>query len=72
MTPPTDTVVTMPGLSERAKAPRFIRLNPADNVVVAIDPFLPGATVEGITAISRVPKGHKMATRRDRRGRSRS
>ncbi|MEO8669209.1 MAG: altronate dehydratase family protein, partial [Bauldia sp.] len=50
-------------LTERAANPRFLRLHPEDNVVVSIEPILPGATVEGIAAISRVPKGHKMATR---------
>ena len=30
--------------------------------MVAIEPILPGATAEGMTALSRVPKGHKMAT----------
>ncbi|CAN5243264.1 altronate dehydratase family protein [soil metagenome] len=59
---PTDTIVSMPGLSERAKTPRVLRLNPADNVIVSVDPIMVGATAEGITAISRVPKGHKMAT----------
>jgi len=59
---PTDTVAAMPGLSERAKTPRVLRLNPADNVAVAVDPILPGAVAEGVTAISRAPKGHKMAT----------
>jgi len=62
MTPANDTVVPMTGLSERARTPRFLRLNPADNVIVSVDPILPGAVAEGITAISRVPKGHKMAT----------
>jgi len=58
----TDTNVQPIRLSERAGNPRFLRLDPSDNVVVSIDPILPGATVEGITAVSRVPKGHKMAT----------
>ena len=49
-------------LSERAAQPRILRLEPQDNVIVAIDPILPGAVVEGITAVGRVPKGHKMAT----------
>jgi altronate hydrolase len=61
--PPADTVVAMPGLSERARTPRVLRLNAADNLVVAVDPILPGAVAEGMTAISRVPKGHKMAVR---------
>ena len=33
------------------------------NLIVAIEPILPGAVAEGVTAVSRVPKGHKMATR---------
>ncbi len=53
----------MPGLSERARNPRTLRLHPDDNVVVAIEPILPGAVAEGVTAIARVPKGHKMASR---------
>jgi len=63
MPPPTDTVMPMPGLSERAKTPRVLRLHPDDNLVVAIEPILIGAVAEGVTAVSRVPKGHKMATR---------
>jgi altronate hydrolase len=58
----TDTVVPM-NLSERAKTPRFLRLHADDNLIVALDPILPGAVAEGVTAVSRVPKGHKMATR---------
>ncbi|MBV8183662.1 MAG: altronate dehydratase [Hyphomicrobiales bacterium] len=49
-------------MSERAQTPRFLRLHHDDNVVVSIDPILPGAVVEGVTAVSRVPKGHKMAS----------
>jgi len=51
------------GLSERAARPRVLRLHAEDNVIVAIDPILPGAVAEGLTAVGRVPKGHKMATR---------
>jgi altronate hydrolase len=43
-------------------APRVIRLNAADNVVVAVDPVEAGAVIEGATARARVPRGHKMAT----------
>ena len=41
-----------------------IRLNPADNVVVARADLLPGTEVPGerVTARSRVPAGHKIAT----------
>jgi altronate hydrolase len=63
MTPPTDTILPMPGLSERARSPRVLRLNPADSVIVSVDPILPGAVAEGVTAISRTPKGHKMSVR---------
>ena len=43
----------------------FIRLNPADNAVVARVDLLPGTTLaeEGITARVHVPAGHKIATR---------
>ena len=41
--------------------PRSIRLNAADNVVVAIDQIEAGTTSAGIAARARVPKGHKMA-----------
>jgi altronate hydrolase len=41
--------------------PRFIRLAPDDNVVVAVDQITPGAAVADVTARERVPRGHKMA-----------
>jgi altronate hydrolase len=41
--------------------PRAIRLNEADNVVVAVDRIEAGQTVHGITARERVMRGHKMA-----------
>jgi altronate hydrolase len=40
---------------------RHLRLNAADNVVVAVDPIAIGAMVEGVTAQARIPRGHKMA-----------
>ena len=62
VTPPDDsTIVPMNQMSERAKTPRVLRLHGDDNLVVSVDPVLPGAVAEGVTAISRVPKGHKMA-----------
>src|SRR5262249_41394989 len=63
MTAPSDVNVMPIRLSERAQAPRVLRLHPDDNVIVSIDPILPGAVAEGITAVSRVPKGNKMAPR---------
>lgn len=41
--------------------PRFLRLNPADNVLVAVDEFAAGSSPEGVTARERVARGHKMA-----------
>ena len=45
------TVVPLQGMSERGRNPRVLRLNPADNIIVAIDPILPGAIAEGVTAV---------------------
>jgi altronate hydrolase len=42
--------------------PRSLRLNPSDNVIVAIDEIPVGASSQGTTARERVPKGHKMAS----------
>ena len=41
--------------------PRALRLNTQDNVVIAVDEFLPGSAPLGVTARERVPRGHKMA-----------
>jgi len=42
-------------------APRTLRLNPRDNIVVAVDAVAAGALAADIQARARVPKGHKMA-----------
>ena len=45
------------------KTPRMLRLSGADNVLVAIDTVDKGAVApEGITALDRIGKGHKMAS----------
>jgi len=44
-----------------AKAPRTLRLNARDNVVVAIDAIEPGTSVAGVSASARIPRGHKLA-----------
>jgi len=49
-------------------APRSIRLNAKDNVVVAIDTIESGARVESVTATARIPRGHKLATTRIEKG----
>jgi altronate hydrolase len=41
--------------------PRFLRLNPADNVIIAVDEITVGSSPAGVSARQRVPKGHKMA-----------
>jgi altronate hydrolase len=44
-------------------SPRALRLNPQDNIIVAIDEMRPGdVPAGGPTATERVPKGHKVAT----------
>ena len=44
--------------------PLFIRLNDADNVVIARATLPPGTVVDGdVTVADRVPAGHKVATR---------
>ncbi|MBX3545001.1 altronate dehydratase family protein [Chelatococcus sp.] len=48
-------------VSDRPRASRTIRLNDADNIIVAVDPIEPGAVAEGVVATARVPRGHKMA-----------
>ena len=40
---------------------RFVRLNTDDGVIVCVDPLAPGDTVGGVTAVTKVPRGHKMA-----------
>ena len=51
------------------KTPRMLRLTPEDNVLVAIDTVDKGATApEGITALDRIGKGHKMAATEIRAG----
>jgi altronate hydrolase len=44
-----------------AKDPRTIKLNSADNIVVAVDNVEKGARSSGVVANARVPRGHKMA-----------
>ena len=46
----------------------FIRLHPADDVLIARSQLLSGATVEGIAVKGMVPPGHKIATHAIRQG----
>jgi altronate hydrolase len=45
-----------------------LRLNAADNLIVAVDTVNHGTMVHGITATVRIPRGHKMATVRIAKG----
>ena len=41
--------------------PRTLRLDPRDNIIVAVDPVQAGSAVQGVTAAARIMRGHKMA-----------
>jgi altronate hydrolase len=49
-------------LDTTIESPRSLRLNPKDNVIVAVDAIAPGTRAQGVTACARIPRGHKMAT----------
>lgn len=42
-------------------APRSVRLDPHDNLAVAVDAIERGVAVHGVAARERIPRGHKMA-----------
>lgn len=44
-------------------APRYIRLSPDDNLVVALANLPQGEQVEDVTLTTKIPRGHKIATR---------
>jgi arabinonate dehydratase len=44
-----------------SKAPRTLRLNARDNLIVAIDAVDRGVAVQGVAATARILRGHKMA-----------
>ncbi|WP_089175109.1 altronate dehydratase family protein [Bosea sp. AS-1] len=46
---------------DKSAPPRTLKLNAADNVVVAVDPVDVGVTAAGVEALKRIPRGHKMA-----------
>lgn len=51
----------VPPMLDKAIPPRTLKLNGADNVAVAVDPVDVGVTVNGVTALKRIPRGHKLA-----------
>ena len=46
---------------DKAVPPRTLKLNAADNVAVAVDPIDVGVSAAGVTALKRIPRGHKIA-----------
>jgi len=50
-------------MTSRQPPPRFIRLHPQDNLVVALADLPAGERVEDVTLTAPVPRGHKIATR---------
>ncbi len=48
--------------------PRTLRLNAADNLIVAVDTIPPGQAVDNVQASVRIPRGHKMATTKISKG----
>jgi altronate hydrolase len=49
--------------SQAQAQPRTLKLNPKDNVIVAVDPVSPGVKAQDVAATGRIPRGHKMAIR---------
>jgi altronate hydrolase len=49
-------------LENSTRKHQFLRLNPADNVLVAIATAEKGVAAEGTVAVERIGKGHKMAS----------
>jgi altronate hydrolase len=49
-------------------APRTLRLNAKDNLIVAVDSVDQGVAVNGVAAAARIPRGHKMATAKIAKG----
>jgi altronate hydrolase len=51
-----------------ASSPRTLRLNAADNLIVAVDTIEPGRAAHNVAAAVRIPRGHKMATTKIAKG----
>lgn len=51
-----------------AAVPRTLRLNAKDNLIVAVDALDVGSSIGGVTASTRIPRGHKMATAKIAKG----
>ncbi|MCR4569777.1 MAG: UxaA family hydrolase, partial [Bacteroidales bacterium] len=47
---------------------RYIKINPADNVAVALEDLSKGEVVEGVTLVTDVPRGHKIVLKGLRAG----
>ena len=42
---------------------KYIKINPDDNVAVALEDLAKGAVVEGVTLLEAIPRGHKIVLR---------
>ena len=47
---------------------KYIKINPADNVAVALEDLSSGEVVEGVTLLADVPRGHKIVLKSLRAG----
>jgi altronate hydrolase len=56
-------------MQDRPKqAPRTLRLNAKDNIIVAVDSVAEGSVLDRVTALARIPRGHKMASKKIAKG----
>ncbi|HRK17573.1 MAG TPA: altronate dehydratase family protein [Hyphomicrobiaceae bacterium] len=55
-------------MTDTKTEPRALRLNPKDNLIVAVDAIEPGRAIENVVAAVRIPRGHKMATEKIEKG----
>ncbi|MCX7339754.1 MAG: altronate dehydratase family protein [Hyphomicrobiales bacterium] len=54
-------LISRPPSGAPAGPPRVLKLSASDNVVVAVDPVDAGVSAGGVTALARIPRGHKLA-----------
>ncbi len=55
-------------MQDKPAAPRTLRLNANDSVIIAVDTINVGTNIDGIKTTMRIPRGHKMATARIEKG----
>lgn len=55
-------------MAQSTTAPRTLKLNDHDNILVAVDGLMPGATIDGVEVTARIMRGHKMAIAKIEKG----